>query len=213
MTVFRGFRDAYGSWKIICILRRKGSICWAFLLSMRSPPIENLAAVGRVDAEGGAGQGRLAAAALTHHAEGLAGGDGEANVVHRLDGGALVPESALFKSQPVQPAPPESSKCLTTCVRAGRQIPIAFHRGLGCSHRHLVPMLGSGLYHVAARPPMAVHAHAHRENKWRFLAAADGLAKRAARVEGTSRRDVGQRRHLPGIWLRRRRAAGCQAGR
>ena len=83
-TVWRGFSDEYGSWKIICISRRSGT------MSLRSagevPAVELDGARGRLEQLDHRAAGRgLAAAALTDQAEGLAGADVEVDAVDRLD--------------------------------------------------------------------------------------------------------------------------------
>jgi hypothetical protein len=74
--VMRGSRLASGSWKTICRSCRAGDV-----LAEHCHRAAELAAAGRQQVQRGAGQGRLAAAALADHAEGLALADVEADTV------------------------------------------------------------------------------------------------------------------------------------
>ncbi|VTR69899.1 hypothetical protein DESC_780087 [Desulfosarcina cetonica] len=105
--------------------------------------VENLAVVGGIDADGGAGQGRLAAAALTDHAEGLSGSDGETHVIDGLDRGALTGQPAAFESQLVEEAAGDVE--VFDHVLEFQQVAARIGNGMGacCLHRVVCP--GSGV--------------------------------------------------------------------
>ena len=89
--VIRGFRDAYGSWKIICIRRRMRRRASPYR-PMISWSVELDAPVGRVDQpDHRPREGRLAAARLAHQAQRLAAAHVER---HAVDG-AHVADVAL----------------------------------------------------------------------------------------------------------------------
>ncbi len=71
-TVMRGLREAYGSWKMICMLRRERAHLVALEREM-SLTVEDDLALGRLEqAEDQRGRRRLAAARLADEAERLA---------------------------------------------------------------------------------------------------------------------------------------------
>ena len=71
-TVCRGFSDEYGSWKIICISRRSGTISLRVRSVMSRPSNLTLPPVGSSSLQHRAAGGGLAAAGLADEAEGLA---------------------------------------------------------------------------------------------------------------------------------------------
>ena len=84
-TVCRGFRALYGSWKMICALRRSGMSCLPAQLRDVLAVDHDLAVGRREQPEDRPAGRRLAAAALAHEAERLAGVDAQADAVDRLD--------------------------------------------------------------------------------------------------------------------------------
>ncbi len=84
-TVMRGSSELYGSWKIICSLRRRARNCGAAQLC-DVLAVQPDAAGGGIDQPGdGAAKSGFAAAAFAHQAEGFARREAKAHVVHRLD--------------------------------------------------------------------------------------------------------------------------------
>ena len=68
------------------------------------PTVKDFPAVRRIKAHGGSGQGRLAAAAFTHHGKNLTGGNGKADVVDRLDRGSDTLQAAVFQPKLIEQA-------------------------------------------------------------------------------------------------------------
>ena len=80
-TRWRGLRDAYGSWKIICISRRSGCIARPRSADDLLPFEAHRAGGGRDQLQDGAAERRFAGARLADEAECLAFLDGEADAV------------------------------------------------------------------------------------------------------------------------------------
>ena len=83
-TRLRGFSDAYGSWKIICISRRNGRSSFRDSCVMSAPSNIDRPARRLVEAHEQAAEGRLAAARLADHAERLAPAHLERDAVDRV---------------------------------------------------------------------------------------------------------------------------------
>src|SRR3970282_1582158 len=90
--VIRGFREAYGSWKIICMRRRMRRISPAFMRVRACPSKTTSPAGGLVEHSYDAAQGGLAAAAFAHQPQRLAALDLEADAVDGLNVGDLALE-------------------------------------------------------------------------------------------------------------------------
>jgi hypothetical protein len=118
-TVMRGFSEAYGSWKMICIWRR--SAAQRRVAAARSwPSKRTVPAVGSISAAP-AGPGRLAAAGFAHQPSVSPRADVEADAVDRTAHGALQDQAAL------------TGKCLTRPSTSAAAAPCADMRPVPCS--------------------------------------------------------------------------------
>ena len=82
--VFRGFSDAYGSWKIICMSRRSPRSSLPLSAVMSWPSNQILPSVGIEQPHHDARERGLAASGLADQAERLAGIDLEVHTVDRV---------------------------------------------------------------------------------------------------------------------------------
>ena len=197
-TRLRGFSDANGSWKIICISRRSGRSSRRERPVMSSPPnrTEPSSRLGQLQDR--PAQRRLAAARLAHQPERLALAQREADVVHRLHPGDLAVDH-------------DSRLDREVLDEVGRP------RGADrpCSRGHRPPPGGRSALDPAQLPlrlglePAAVEVRAAFQTRLERRAARAHFVElvRAARAEAAARRRGQQRRR------RARRSAAAGAGR
>ena len=103
-TVIRGFSDAYGSWKTICMSRRTGRICFRLYAVMSAPLKTIFPPVGSVSLMIVRPERRLAAARLADDPERLPAEDTQVDTVHSTHLADRVLEHARLDREPLDEA-------------------------------------------------------------------------------------------------------------